>query len=202
MTPTSEQLDGLTELINIGVGKGASVLNSMMESNVELQVPSLKVVSSAELREAIGELGNDRLLSVNLQFTGRFSGMAELVFPAEKVSEMVRTLNGEDPDSGDIDSLRKETLCEVGNIVLNGVVGGIANMLKLPLNFTGPNYVEGNAEEFLKMAAARSQPIALVASTRMVIERFELEGEILLFFEEGSFDALLQGLVLSGIMMG
>lgn len=202
MTPTDEQLDGLTELINIGVGNGARVLNTMVESSVELQVPSLKVISTTELKETMGALGQERLLAVSLRFQGKFGGVAELIFPAARASDLVVTLNRENLDSVDIGSLKEETLCEVGNIVLNGVVGGIGNILKFPLKFSGPYYQEGSAESLLDTAGSDSAPFVLVARTRLVIERFELEGDILLLFEEGSFDALLQGLVLSGIMTG
>ncbi len=48
MTCTAEQIDILKEMINLGVGKGADVLNTILHSHVRLQIPSLKVLSPDE----------------------------------------------------------------------------------------------------------------------------------------------------------
>ncbi len=204
MSLTSEQLDGLTELINLGVGRGASALNEMLNTGVELQIPALKVVSSSEFHSLTSELGKQRYYAVNLPFTGKFSGSAELIFKTESIDTMVMALTGENQQTlkEDIESLREETLCEVGNIVLNGVMGAIGNVLKQPLNFSSPIFSEGDSEELLDETGIRQLPVVLIARTRFIIRKFEIEGDIILFFEDGSFNALLEGLVLSGIMTG
>lgn len=202
MSPTPEQLDGLTELINMGVGQGANALNALFDSGVELHIPSLKVVSSADLDEVIEKLGDGKLLAVNLPFNGKFSGMAELIFNSESVATLVKTVTGGDMADEDFESFREGTIVEVGNIVLNSVMGAIGNVLKLPLNFTSPAFAEGKAEELLHLTGVESMTVVLVAGARFAIKKLELEGEIILFFEEGSFNALLEGLVLSGIMTG
>jgi len=38
---TEEQLDALREVVNIGIGKAASIFNGMLDSHVELEVPSI-----------------------------------------------------------------------------------------------------------------------------------------------------------------
>ncbi len=202
MSPTPEQLDGLTELINMGVGQGAGALNALLDTGVELRIPSLKVVSPDDLNEVIEKLGDEKLLAVNLPFNGKFSGMAELIFNSESATSLVKTLSGGDMADEDFETLREETIVEVGNIVLNGVMGAIGNILKLPLTFTTPAFVEGKAEELMRLTGVESMTVVLVARAQFAIKKLELEGEIILFFEEGSFNALLEGLVLSGIMTG
>lgn len=200
MTPTDEQIDALTKLINFGVSKGADVLNAMLESTVDLHIPSLNVISSSELKDTLGELGDDELLAVNLPFKGKFSGIAELILPAKSVSGLVAALTGEEIDD-DFESLKEGSLNEVGNIVLNGVMGTIGNALKIPLSFSTPYYVEGKAEQLPDLSKVSSKSVTLVARTNFHIKKFKLEGNIVLFFEEGSFNTLLEGLVLSGIMV-
>ena len=42
---TEFQFDALTEVINIGVGRAASILNEMIETHISLQIPEIKVTA-------------------------------------------------------------------------------------------------------------------------------------------------------------
>jgi chemotaxis protein CheC len=96
MNPTSCQIDALKELINIGVGHGASMMNSMLRSHIFLQVPFIKIISLEELRKEMEALGGDQLAVVGLKFKGSFSGTAELVFPSTSASNLITVLTDED----------------------------------------------------------------------------------------------------------
>jgi len=43
------QTDALKELINIGVGNGAEVLNQMFDSHIELNVPDIHILKPSEV---------------------------------------------------------------------------------------------------------------------------------------------------------
>ncbi len=43
MNITPEQIDTLKELVNIGVGRAANMLNQLVQSRIYLQVPSINV---------------------------------------------------------------------------------------------------------------------------------------------------------------
>ncbi len=45
MELTAAQLDALKELINIGIGRAAGMLNDMVNSHVSLQVPQVRILS-------------------------------------------------------------------------------------------------------------------------------------------------------------
>ena len=49
MSMTPEQIDALKELINIGVGKAAAMLNQMVNIRVHLKVPFVKVLTLSKL---------------------------------------------------------------------------------------------------------------------------------------------------------
>ncbi len=191
MNPTSQQIDALKELINIGVGRGASVLNSMVNSHINLQVPFINILSLDELRSEIESLGGDQLAAVGLKFKGNFSGTAELIFPTESASKLVTVLSGEDPGPSDLDTVRAGTLCEVGNIVLNGVMGSIGNILQLRLSYTVPTYMERGMENLTLSEDTGSDRAILLARTRFAAEELEIEGDVVLLFDVGGFGALL-----------
>lgn len=188
-----EQLDALQEFINIGVGRAAGMLNEMVESPILLTVPVLKVFNTEELKQEVTLRFNNHCLSVvRLDFSGGFSGSAELVFPTESASTLVSLLTGEERDSPDLDEVKIGTLTEVGNIVINGVLGSISNLLKQQMNYMLPTYFEDTINGLLSSNYSFDRnAIFLLAQTKFEIEQLEIMGEIILIFEVSSFSELL-----------
>ena len=192
MNPTALQLDALSELINIGVGRSAEVLNTMLNSHIDLQVPFVKILLSDDFRKEIEALGSDSLSAVHLAFKGKFSGTAQLIFPAATASKLVTTVTGEEVMSESLDEIRSGTLCEIGNIVLNGLMGSISNVLKMHLQYSVPTYLEGKIENLTSaIGNMASDTKILLARTHFTIKELKIEGDIIVFFETGALDALL-----------
>ncbi len=194
MKLTADQLDALTELINIGVGQAAGMLNEMIEFRIQLQVPWLKLLSSLELQQELGgRLGKERLSSVQLEFSGSFGGNVQLVFPTESAATLVEVLTGEESESPALDELKIGTLTEVGNIVINGVMGSISNILTQSIHYDVPYYIEEDIEHLLPLQGQKFDDNGefLLAQTRFDIEELQVQGDIILFFHMGSFNALL-----------
>lgn len=191
MLPSSEHIDVLKELMNIGVGRGAHVLNTMLHSHIRLQVPFIKVVSPEELKNEL-EINNEvHLAAVNLGFNGNLSGNAQLLFTSECASKLVSVLTGDDSNDMDLDSVRAGTLCEIGNIVINAVMGTISNYLKMHLDYAVPSYIEGGLGPLLPKSKSDEPTIILLARTKFDVEALEIEGDMLIFLELGAFDILL-----------
>lgn len=187
---TDGQLDILTKLINVGIGQAAKMLNEMIEFRIRLQVPLLQVLSGVELQDVLRErLGFDPLSSVQLDFSGSFAGTAQLVFPTESAASLVSVLTGEEVESPDLDSLKIGTLTEVGNIVINGVMGSMSNMLDQPMHYAVPTYTEEDIEHLVPMREPSNS--VLLARARFDVEELQLKGDIILFFKVGSFQDLL-----------
>ncbi|BBD65524.1 CheC, inhibitor of MCP methylation [Nostoc commune NIES-4072] len=194
MSVTAEELDALQELINIGVGRAASLLNEMVDSHIRLKIPVVKVLTANEAyQELTKRFQDDTLASVKLRFTGSFYGTASLIFPTDSASTLVAVLTGEEPGSADLDAVKIGTLSEIGNIVINGVMGSLSNVLKKHLNYTLPVYLEDTLENLL-LSAYESDSKILLAQASFTIERFEIIGDIILIFLVGTFDALINAM--------
>ncbi len=194
MNPTEYQIDALRELINIGVGRAAKVLSEMVNAKIILQVPFIKMLTPENLRREMGHLGMGLLAAVRLGFKGPFSGTAALVFPPDSASKLVAVLTSEEIGTPDLDSVRAGTLSEVGNIVINGVMGSIANVLKLQINYTLPTYTEDDLENLMTTADTIPDSTVVLAHTRFTVEHLPIEGDIILIFEVGSFSALMEAI--------
>lgn len=190
---TEEQLDALQEFINIGVGRAAGMLNEMIESPILLTVPVLKILDSKALRQEVESQFKGHSLSVvKLDFSGGFSGSAELIFPTESASTLVALLTGEDRDSPDLDEVKIGTLTEVGNIVINGVLGSISNLLRQQMNYKLPSYFEDTIDGLMSANYSFDfNTVFLLAQTKFEIRQLEIIGEIILIFEMSSFGELV-----------
>ncbi|HTL90337.1 MAG TPA: chemotaxis protein CheX [Leptolyngbya sp.] len=191
---TEAQLDALQEFINIGVGRAAGMLNEMVDAPIQLSIPALKVFDSNSLKQELTQRFRERRFSaVRLGFSGSFTGSAELVFPTDSASALVSLLTGEDRDSPDLDAVKIGTLTEIGNIVINGVVGSLSNLLKQNMQYTLPTYLEDTLEYLLTVDALPDrESVFLLAQAKFEIQQLEIMGEIILIFEMSSFEALLE----------
>lgn len=192
MNPNSQQLDALAELMNIGVGRAAGMLNQMVDSPIELHVPIVKVLPASALGAELETQPDEVLSFVRLGFGGAIRGTAALLFPTDSAAKLVAALTGEEPGTPDLDSVRAGTLSEVGNIVINGVMGSISNVLELRLTYDLPTYLEASLDQLFKTTGTDlADPLVLIAHTRFNVYDLEFQGTILLIFEVLSLDALL-----------
>lgn len=193
---TPERLDALQEFINIGVGRAGAILNEMLSTHIMLNVPTVKVFHVSELRDELAARFNwkHQFAAVQLGFSGTFSGMTELLFPTDSACTLVSLLTGEEPNSPDLDAVKIGTLTEVGNIVINGVMGSIGNILRKPISYSLPNYAEDTIENLLlsERTITSAEAVFLLAQARFEIAQLEIIGDIILIFEMISFDALLE----------
>lgn len=193
---SAEQLDALQEFINIGVGRAASMLNEMLDCPIVLKIPIVEVFDTVGLQQKLEKRFNGGYFStVRLRFSGQFSGTAELLFPTESASTLIAVLTGEDPDSPDLDAVKIGTLSEVGNIVINGVMGSISNLLGQHLRYTIPIYLEDTIQNLLlQNQQSDDRTVFLLAQTRFEIKQLEIIGDIILIFEVSSFSALIEAI--------
>lgn len=187
---TERSLDALKELVNIGVGRAAKTLSEMLQSTIQLQVPTVSIFDPKQRGHDIHLLDKTTLASVQLRFHGAFAGNSALVFPPESAAKLVTALTGEEAGGDNLDAVMAGTLSEVGNIVINAVIGSISNILQKPMEFSLPSYLEGELAELLKITDVSSVTILLIRTT-FLIEKLQINGDIYLVFEVNSFGELL-----------
>ncbi|MDB5623938.1 MAG: chemotaxis protein CheX [Devosia sp.] len=138
--------DALTELVNIGVSRAAASLRKMVGKQVLLSVPSVEVVTQTAAAALIGQRESDNLVAILQEFGGAFSGKALLIFPEDNSLELVRAIVGDEVDAAEVASLKDEALAETGNVILNGCLGTIANMLNHSLQMSLPKVLYGDGK--------------------------------------------------------
>ncbi|WP_017721252.1 hypothetical protein [Kamptonema formosum] len=195
MNLTADQVYALQEIVNIGVGRAAAMLNQMIQFPIRLQIPYIKILSPLEVKlELENRLGDNTISAVQLGFDGPFYGSAQLVFPIESASLLVAILTGEELGDPELDSLKMGTLSEVGNILLNGVMGSISNILHERLDYTVPSYTEDTVENLWRFNELDGNSSILLAQARFTVEELHIEGDVIVLFKMGSFQSLMKAI--------
>ena len=144
--------DALTELLNIGVSRAAASLRKMVGEHVLLSVPSVEIVDHKAATALLGERESDDLVAVRQDFSGAFSGRALLIFPQASSLELVRAVAGDEMSADEATDMEREALAETGNVILNGCMGTMANMLRRPLSMSLPEVLRGDGSSLFQLA--------------------------------------------------
>ncbi len=184
------ELDALTELVNIGVGRGALSLRELVGEQVLLSVPALAILSRDEAIAALGPDELAQLVAVRQGFTGEFSGQALLIFPEISSLELVRAVAGRQLALDDIVELEHEALAEIGNIILNGCIGAIANLMQKTLSMSLPEIIKGTSREFIDLFSGGADDVVLVVRINFLLKGHEISGHVAMVMDLQSLAAL------------
>lgn len=180
--PSELQLDALRELFHVGVGRAASMLSSMTRAAVKLSVPEVREVPLSELGTTLG-LGEGAVADIQQVFSGSLVGSADLVIPQGSAAALVNAVIGDEGAEADLDDVRAETLEEIGNIVINGVMGTLGNLLSTEINYEIPTYREDTLQALFEAPSMVGGRTCLLVRARFTIERVEVQGDLLLVFD-------------------
>lgn len=187
---TSEQIDILTELVNVGVGKAAYSLSEMVRCRVGLKVPEVEVGRWSEIGAStrFRPSTDDGLSLVTQSFNGPLAGIAALVFPRGSARSLVSLLTDAASDSAEIDAEREAVLTEIGNIIINGVMGSLGNLTTQCVEFGLPTYREGDLAPMLGLRSGERSVV--VVDVLFSIQQHSVEGQLAVIFELSSLSGV------------
>jgi chemotaxis protein CheC len=187
---TELEFDALTELINIGVSRAANSLRELVGEQVHLTVPSLAILLRPEAAELISPSNANLLVAVRQGFQGEFSGCALLIFPETNSLELVRAVTAGDLSLEDIIELEQEALAEIGNIILNGCMATIANLLERSLTMSLPEIVRGSGLDFFDLSPSEVDDGILFVRINFSLKGREISGYVAIVLDFLSLETL------------
>lgn len=188
---TELETDALTEIVNIGVSRAASNLRKMVGDQVLLSVPTIEVVSQRRAARLISERELPQLVAVRQDFTGPFSGRALLIFPEANSLELVRAVTGNGLSAQELIDIEHEALAETGNIILNGCLATMGNMLHRSLTMTVPEVLRGDGEAlFESWDGAGPDGLVLFLYIDFAVRKHDIRGYIAVLMDLPSLAVL------------
>lgn len=192
--------DILKELFNISVGKSASMLSEIVNRKIILDVPDIKIFDkkndNLSFQKSLPPVLDGTLMVSSISFREKLTGKANLIFPAKKMKMFINLClnkNGEvkclNTDFTDIDF---DVVKEIGNIILNSIIGGIANYLNISLSYTLPKVKIFNRIDFGRDIESEEYNHALILYITFIIDDTEIQGALIVDLTLKSLSELIK----------
>ncbi len=183
-----ESLDLLTELVNIGVGRAAASLSDLIGMRIDLMVPRVRldrIDQPCILSEDDSGVGATVVIQ---EFRGAISGRSALVLPHSSGLSLAHLLSGAEEVSDELDVELTGILLEVGNILLNSVMGSLANAVQDNLEYTVPELMPC---PLTRRTARGPESESLIADVHFSVRDREIAGSVVIIFTWGSVQTLI-----------
>ncbi len=193
MNVSEEVIDGIRELVTIGVGRSAGMLNRLTKAHVTLTVPEVQISNVTQdiqlIKPTANSINSEEISHIILEFSGELTGSFDLIIPFLSALNLVMLLTGEKELSDEMDALRVETLLEVSNIIISSVMSSLSIFLKSRLLFQFPRYQVGKAKSIIPYAITGTL-IGIIAHTHFLVQDRHVESDIFITLTPESFQYL------------
>ncbi|WP_042477552.1 hypothetical protein [Bacillus ndiopicus] len=197
---TTTQEDILKEMYNVFVGEAANLLSEILQKRIFLSVPEVELLSIRDLdfidKDNLIPILNGTILSTSLKFGNVFSGRAEFIFPTEQIKYVTALCLGEEyameAEESSFSDEDFDVVKEIGNIILNAIMGGMGSLLEMKLDYDVPQVVLHEQGEFSKTFFNSQESNILLLYVNFSVDESEVIGLILIKFSLESIEFLIQ----------
>lgn len=190
--------DILKEIFNIGVGKAASMLSEIVDKKIILDIPNISVLEAKkenEIYEHFTPLPQGALMVSSIKFGEKITGEANLLFPANKMRTFINLCMGQPEYMGEEDlkftDMDFDIIREVGNIILNSIVGEMGNTLNVSLKYTFPEVQLFHKDRFKINFKDEEDLCILLLYITFIIEDVKIEGAVIINLTIDSLNELM-----------
>jgi chemotaxis protein CheC len=197
---TTEEMDVLQEVMNIGFGSAAADLADVIDLYVILSVPVIRILKTGELLDYIRKeiIDHQDISIIEQNFRAKFKGVALVVFPSGAGKGLLTLMGKREEirlESDPIGTLEKEILIEIGNILVGACVGKVAELLGDVASYQPPRVLIGNlTDTHISEAAFNPQDVVIVLQTVFHFSGRHVSGYLFLITGHGSINRLKQAL--------
>lgn len=188
-------IDLFKEIGNIGAGNAATSLSMMMNTKVDISVPSALLVPISKIAQ-IFEDPEEIVTGVRMGIEGDISGFILFVIDSSGTKKVLQKLVGYSPENlMEIDEMSRSALLEVGNIVCGSYLIALSNFSGLNVNARVPELTVDMisaivAETCLELMDY--EDYTLIIETNTIIEDENIKGYLMFLPESQGLKEILQ----------
>lgn len=180
MELTQAQQAVVTKLADHAVRQAAVALAEAMDESIDLSVSDVVLTDQAAAMSCPGGCQDCPSVAVRQEFLGDFSGEALLVLCESACLDLVRTLLTDAVPLDGLTDLEQDAVCEIGNVVLNHCLSGLAVALGGSLTSGLPRYQRDAAARLIGGRTTAGARTALVLPLQVVFPSRSVKGYIIL----------------------
>lgn len=188
----AQQLEAIEEVLNIGLGRAAGSLTTLLGEEVLLTASNVHMsnLNTGKALDIIKKSGEVNMVSVAQNVSGDLDTLALILFPESKAVEIVQRMVSPNAAAQAVVKYEHEVMSEVGNIILNACVSAFSNMMHLSLGSSLPVHHMGDCESVTLDNPAH--PLKLLIDLDVVIAMRPISGFVTFSFSTTSLARLLQ----------
>lgn len=185
---TDIDLEYISNLSNIGFSVGANKLGQLVDMIIKLPSPVIKVLPMEEILN-IPIMKKEKITGLQIKFTGDLSGYSFLLMDTKDSENLFNFILGSDEGS----KLKENDIIgEVGNIILNSLIGTISNQFKIRLVPHVPQFYRDSSKNIFGdlLSKENEWPQLINLSSHFRLMGIEFNCSISLIFDYTSLQRL------------
>lgn len=193
-------IDVLREVGNIGSGNAATALASMLNTIVDIAIPTITLVDYDEVTALLGG-GDLSAIGISLDISGDISGTILHVLHTDFANKLVNTFYpAELRTLEDISDMDLSVVSEMGNITSAAYVNALAKLTRLFINISPPNTMKDTIKNILDTSASTLSELGhqvLFIDEKLLVGDSEINSSLILMLEIDSLKKLFDHLGVS-----
>ena len=200
---TEDQLDALKEAGNIGAGNAATALSSLLQQDIDMKVPAVRICHFNELIESIGG-AEQPLAAIYLRVQGDAPGNMFFLLEPKEAELFVHYITGDASFSWSNtskDDINLSALNEMGNILAGSYLSAISDFSKVNMQPSVPQISVDMggailANGLIEIAQESDYTVVIdtVISLSHTNQQHMVEGKFLLLLDPDAFGYLFRAL--------
>ncbi len=190
-------LDVLREIGNIGSGNAATSLSSMLNTTVEIEVPTISLINYENVSQYLGGKDNE-VIGLALGLEADIEGVMLHVVQPRFASRIVNTFYPKEIETlEDINEMDLSAVKETSNITTAAYVNSMASMTNTFINITPPIEYLDTVENILKHASNRFDAIGnqvIYIDENLYIGNTQIKSSMILILQIDSLKLLFDKL--------
>lgn len=185
---TEIQNDALKELLNISIGQAAHTFSQLVHHRIELSIPCIRLIpltrEASKYPQLFSTAHPSQILTSTIQFGEKLQGKAILLFPLEKTRLLIDLFLQEEEGISSqskpfhLSEMDYDALKEIGNLLLNAIMGGLGNLLGIKLLYHPPQVEKMLLQVFWDTIIPDEEIYLLILYSSFNLRDHNIEGTI------------------------
>jgi len=136
---TTMEIDTLREIGSIGTGNAASALSTMLDREIRITLPEVRIMGYNEAIEWIG--GPEAITAgVLVRISGQMTGVMLAIQSLDFINLVLESMLSEKIDDySQLGEIERSALVEIGNIMISTFVNALSGLADVSLELTVPS---------------------------------------------------------------
>ena len=191
------QIDVLKEIGNIGSGNACTALAMLLNTFVDMTVPSIRFLDFESVKEFLGG-GASEVLGIRIGVKEDLTGMMFHIVKKQFAERIINTFYPKELETlNDLNDMDLSVLSEMGNITSGAYANALASLSNMKVDIMTPEYHVNTIEEILQIPLKEYAEVGdkiLVVDEQFIMGDEKLTSHMLLILDGPSLHKLFDRL--------